>query len=131
MLYPNSENLRRSGFTLLEVLVAMAIISVALIAVFRLYAQTISMNHQLAFNTQAPFLAQQKMNEWMTMPADEMSDESGGFEDELQNYFWSVTVEDLTLDSLDSQILKQINIRVSRPDSGQKYNLRGYRFPRD
>ena len=74
---------RRSGFTLLEVMVALSIISVVLIAVFRLYAQTISMNHLLAFNTRAPFLAQQKMAQWTAMPADEMGDDSGGFGDDF------------------------------------------------
>jgi len=119
------------GFTLLEILVAISIISVALIAVFRLYAQTISMNHQLAFNTQAPFLAQQKINQLMMLPAEEMGDESGDFGDDFPGYSWVVTVEDVALESLDSQILKQINIQVYLPESGQTYNLRSYRFPRD
>ena len=126
-----TENRRSHGFTLLEILVAMSIISIALIAVFRLYAQTISMNHQLAFNTQAPFLAQQKINQLMTMPAEEMGDETGDFGDDFPGYSWVVTIEDMALDSLESQILKQINIQVSMPDSGQTYNLRSYRFPRD
>ena len=122
---------RHSGFTLLEILVALSIISIALIAVFRLYAQTISMNHQLAFNTQAPYLAQQKMNQLMTMPAEEMGDESGDFGEDFPGYSWAVTVEDMALESLESQILKQINIQVTIPESGQTYNLRSYRFPRD
>jgi len=122
---------RSHGFTLLEILVAMSIISIALIAVFRLYAQTISMNHQLAFNTQAPFLAQQKINQLMMMPAEEMGDESGDFGDDFPGYSWAVTIEELALDTLESQILKQIDIQVSMPDSGQTYNLRSFRFPRD
>jgi len=109
----------------------MSIISIALIAVFRLYAQTISMNHQLAFNTQAPFLAQQKINQLMMMPAEEMGDESGDFGDDFPGYSWAVTIEELALDTLESQILKQIDIQVSMPDSGQTYNLRSFRFPRD
>ena len=126
-----SESARRCGFTLLEILVAMFIISIALIAVFRLYAQTISMNHQLAFNTQAPFLAQQKISQLMSMPAEEMGDESGDFGDDFPGYAWAVTVEDMALESLDSQILKQINIHITMPESGQTYTCRTYRFPRD
>ncbi len=109
----------------------MSIISVVLIAVFRLYAQTISMNHQLAFNTQAPYLAQQKISQLMAMPAEEMGDDSGNFGDDFPGYSWVVSVEDMTLESLESQTLKQINIQVFIPDSGQTYNLRSYRFPRD
>lgn len=110
---------------------ALSIISMALVAVYRLYAQTISMNHQLAFNAQAPYLAQQKMNRLMTMPAEEMGDESGDFGDDFPGYSWIVTVEDTALESLESQILKRINIQVTIPESGQTYNLRSYRFPRD
>lgn len=89
------------------------------------------MNHQLAFNTQAPYLAQQKINQLMTMPAEEMGDESGDFGDDFPGYAWVATVEDMALDSLESQNLKRINIQVSMPGSGQIYNLRSYRFPRD
>ncbi len=109
----------------------MSIISIAMIAVFRLYAQTISMNHQLAFHTRAPFLAQQKISQYMIMPAAEMGDDSGDFGDDFPGYSWVVTVEDMALESLESQILKQINIQVSMSESGQTYNLRSYRFPRD
>jgi general secretion pathway protein I len=122
---------RRSGFTLLEILVAMSIISIALIAVFQLYAQTISMNHQLAFNTQAPFLAQQKLNQLMMMPAEEMGDDSGDFGDDFTGYSWVAAVEDLPLESLESQTLKQITIQISMSESGQTYRLKSYRFPRD
>ena len=52
-----------SGFTLLEILVAISIISIALIAVYRLYTQTLSMHQFQIFNTQAPMLAQKKMAE--------------------------------------------------------------------
>ena len=131
MLRRLSRNKLCAGFTLLEILVAMSIISIALIAVFRLYVQTISMNHQLAFHTRAPFLAQQKINQYMTMPADEMGDGSGDFGEDFPGYSWAATIEDMTLDSLGSQTLKQIKIRVYMPESGQNYNLRSYRFPRD
>ena len=121
----------RHGFTLLEILFAMSIISIALIAVFRLYAQTISVNHQLAFHTRAPFLAQQKISQLMTMPAAEMSADSGDFGDDFPGYSWVVTIEDIALESLGSQIMKQINIQVSISESGQTYQLRSYRYPRD
>jgi len=122
---------KRSGFTLIEILVALSIISVALIAVFRLYAQTISINHQLAFHTRAPFLAQQKINQYMIMPAAEMGADAGDFGDDFPGYSWAATVEDMALTSLESEILKQINIQVSMSESGLTYNLRAYRFPRD
>jgi general secretion pathway protein I len=121
----------RSGFTLLEILVAMSILTIALIAVYQLHTQTISMNHMLAFNSRAPFLAQQKMSQWMSMPVEEMGDDSGGFGDDFPGYTWWVSVEEMSLESLESGDLKSINVRVSLNDNEQNFYLVQYRFLRD
>ena len=63
------------GFTLLEILVAMSVITFTLISVFRLYTQTIAMNPLLSFNTTAPFLAQKKMAEQTSMSGKEIGDD--------------------------------------------------------
>ena len=55
----NSTNKRSSGgFTLLEVLVAVAVTAIALLAVYRLQAQTIDLNYSIRFYAAAPLLAQ-------------------------------------------------------------------------
>ena len=121
----------KAGFTLLEILVAMSIITFALIAIFKLYTQTISMNHLLSFNTTAPFLAQKKMAEQTSMPGKELSDNTGDFGEDFPGYTWAVSVEEVASEVLEMEDLKKIDLRVSMNSDEQVYYLRRYRFLRD
>lgn len=122
---------RGAGFTLLEILVAMSVITIALVAVFRLYTQTISMNHLLSFNTKAPFLAQKKMAEQTSMPGKEIGDDTGDFGEEFQGYTWAVSVEDVIPGVLETEDWKRIDVRVSMNVDAYTYLLRRYHFSRD
>ncbi len=124
---------RISGFTLLEVMVAISIISIALLAVYKLYAQTLSMNQILMFNTRAPILAQKKMAEFFMLPPAELSDNSGDFGDAFKNYTWKALVETVTSDLLGdmAEDLKRIDLVISFNNDEQSYHLRAYRFVRN
>ena len=122
---------QEAGFTLLEILVALSIITFALIAVFRLYTQTISMSHRLSFNTTAPFLAQKKMAEMTSMKADELADNTGDYEKNFPGYTWAVSVEDMVSEVLETEDLRKIDVRVWLNDGEYEYRLRRYRFLRD
>jgi general secretion pathway protein I len=124
---------RTRGFTLLEVMVALSIIAVALIAVYKLYAQTLSMNYSLQFNTQAPVLAQKKMAEFFLLSPDELIDDSGDFGDEFKNYSWKAVVETVTSDLLGevAEDLKRIDLVISFNNDELLYRLRAYRFERN
>ena len=121
----------KMGFTLLEILVAMSIITFALVAVFRLYTQTISISHQLAFNTTAPFLAQKKMADMTSMDEKELGDNSGDFGEAFPGYTWAVSVEDVTSETLAINDLKKIDVRVSMNNDEYAFSIRRYRFLRD
>ncbi len=54
---------QNQGFTLLEVMVALTIVSIALIAVLGLTQRNILINEKLQQMTRATFLAKQKMAE--------------------------------------------------------------------
>jgi general secretion pathway protein I len=124
---------RISGFTLLEVMVAISIIAIALMAVYKLYAQTLSMNQSLMFNTQAPILAQKKMAELFVLPPAELSDNSGDFGDAFKNYTWKALVETVTSDLLGdlAEDLKRIDLIISFNNDEQSYRLKAYRFERN
>ena len=121
----------KAGFTLLEILVAMSIITFALIAIFKLYTQTISMNQLLSFNTTAPFLAQKKMAEQTSMSGKELSDNTGDFGEDFPGYTWAVSVEEVLSEVLETEDLKKIDIRVSMNGDEHVYYHRRYRFLRD
>jgi general secretion pathway protein I len=124
---------RVSGFTLLEVMVAISIIAIALMAVYKLYAQTLSMNESLMFNTHAPLLAQKKMAELFSAAPNDLTDNSGDFGDEFKNYSWKALVESVTSDLLGdmAEDLRRIDLIISFNSDEQSYRLRAYRFIRN
>lgn len=123
----------KAGFTLLEIMVALSIISIALVAVYRLYAQTLSMNQTMNFNSVAPMLAQNKMAELLTLPADELGDNSGDFGEAYSHYAWRAGVESVASEGLGdlAEDLKRIDLTISFNQDENTYRLRVYRFERD
>lgn len=122
-----------SGFTLLEIMVAISIIAIALIAVYRLYAQTLSMNQYQIFNTQAPMLAQKKMAELFNLSSNELVDDGGGFGDDFEGYTWKTAVESVSSEMLGdmAEDLKRIDLTISFNSDERTYRLRAYRFVED
>lgn len=56
----------QKGFTLLEIMVAIAIIAIAFTSVLKLHTQTVAMNIGSNFYVKAPLLAQRIISEWET-----------------------------------------------------------------
>ena len=117
------------GFTLLEVLVALAVLAIAMISIFKLQGQTIQMSAKARFLTVAPHLAQAKLAEVELQDIKEAGDDSGGFSGDHTDYNWAVTVEEIPTDLITGQNyhLVRINVNISQPD-GNSYQLRTYRF---
>jgi general secretion pathway protein I len=118
------------GFTLLEILVAVTIISIVLLAVYRLHSQTLLMNYTARFYTLAPLLAQSKLTELQSIPAEDLFDESGDFGEDYRGYTWDVRITNAEAELLDSEAenLKRIDLTVRLNDDEQSYSLRTYRF---
>jgi len=53
-----------AGFTLLEIMVAIAIIAIAFTAILKLHSRTVAMNMASNFYAKAPLLAQKIISEW-------------------------------------------------------------------
>jgi general secretion pathway protein I len=77
------------GFTLLEVMLAMSILAIALVAVFQSQSQSISMMARSRFDTAAPLLAQAKMAEIEAVSSTDLTSDSGNFGDDYPGYSWS------------------------------------------
>ena len=119
-----------SGFTLLEIMVAVSIIAIVLVSVYKMQAQTISMNHSARFDATAPLLARLKLAEVEIENPGEQTDDSGDFGDEFPGYRWNVVIEDIDSEVLENiaENLKQININISLNTDEFTYRLRTYRF---
>ncbi len=121
------------GFTLLEVMVSVAIMSIVLVGVYKLYSQSLAMNTETRFYTQAPMLAQSKLAEMETAAEGEFADDSGDFGDKFPGYSWRIATDDVDIETLGeiSQDLKKIDVTVSYNENEFVYNLRTYRLIRE
>jgi general secretion pathway protein I len=86
-----------AGFTLLEVMVAMSILAIALVAVFQMQSQSISMSTESRFLTTASFLAQSKMADIEAAASLGTRSDQGDFAPDHPDYGWSLIVTDTQL----------------------------------
>lgn len=123
---------RQNGFTLLEVMVAVAIMAIVLVSVYRMHSQTLAMNAAARFYTQAPLLAQSKLAELETASADKISGDSGDFGENFPGYRYTVSTEEIASEALGevANDLKKIDITVAYNENEYVYRLRTYRFLR-
>lgn len=116
------------GFTLLEVMIAVAIIAIALTTLLGSQSQSVSFANSAKFETMAALLAQGKMSEITIQSTDSLSSDSGNFGDDYPGYRWETTVSNVIIEGLDAveDYLKQIDLTVTwGPFS---YNLRLYHY---
>ena len=88
---------KANGFTLMEVMIAMAILAIALVAVFQLQSQSISMSTDSRFMTTAALLAQSKMVEVEAGSTLVSHSEDGDFGPDYPQYTWHLEVGDTQL----------------------------------
>ena len=130
-LQSRTRNLRPDfGFTLLEIMVAVSIIAIVLVSIYKMQAQTISMNYEARFYATAPMLAQFKMTEQETKSLEDLTSDSGNFGDDFPGYTWSMDVDDVDSEALGNTAkdLKKIDVTISLNDDEFTYSLRTYRF---
>ena len=120
------------GFTLLEVMIAVAIIAIALMAVLGSQSQGLSLAGESRFNRTATLLAQGKMAEIEAVKDQrDLNSDLGDFGDEFPGYTWQLSVNEVLFDGAEkiSDRLKQIDLEVSwGSDELYQYRLRLYRF---
>ncbi|MBW2030506.1 MAG: prepilin-type N-terminal cleavage/methylation domain-containing protein [Deltaproteobacteria bacterium] len=119
------------GFTLLEVMIAMAIIAIVLTAVLGSQSQSVSFANEAKFYTTASLLAQSKMAEWDVMPEEELISDSGDFGEDFPGYSWHVSVSNVILDMPGKvpDYLKRVDVQVSWGDEGiYQYRVSAFRF---
>jgi general secretion pathway protein I len=122
-----------TGFTLLEVMVAMAVLSIVLVSVYRMHSQTLTMNTAARFYTQAPLLAQKKMAEVTTTSSGIFASDSGDFGEDFPGYSWQVSANDVPTELLGevADDFKRIDVTVAYLNNQFSYRLTTYRFQRE
>lgn len=128
----------KNGFTLLEVMVSLAIVAVVLVSLLISQSQSVSLQDEIKFNTTAVMLAQKKISEIELEETDKLNSDNGDFGEDFPDYSWEVIVQDLALpDSLSeymeledfTKYLQQVDVIIYRGEEKMsQYNIRLYRF---
>ena len=88
--------LKQNGFTLLETLVAMMILSIALVIIFQQFSGALNAGHISESYTRAVWHAREKMNELLLYETLSEDIQEGDFKDE---YRWRYRIEQVESDS--------------------------------
>jgi len=119
------------GFTLLEVMIAVAVLTIALAAVLGLQSKSLTLASESRFQTTAAFLAQGKMAEMAVAGIGDLTSDSGDFGDVFSGYAWRLSVQNADLPGLEKMKgrLKRIDLEVTCGEGElYRYDLRLYRF---
>lgn len=100
------------GFTLLEVMVALAIIATALVTLLGTHLMSLNLAQKNREQTLAALLARQKMEGALTTPFDSLASDSGDFESDYPTCEWELEVE-----NADVENLKKVTITIIFPES--------------
>jgi general secretion pathway protein I len=97
------------GFSLLEVMIALAIVSIALVTLLGLSNRTIQVQERVQKLTRATLLAQQVMNEQELRPSSEQTWEpqEDVFAAPFENFRWQISYQDTLIDKV-----KQVHVTV-------------------
>lgn len=115
----------KGGFTLLEVMIAMAILSISLLVAFQSQSQSVSMMAASRATTMLTILAQSKMAELETANISALESAKGDFGADYPDYTWASQVT-----SEDVRLLKKIVLTVQnkRLKKGNDVTIVLYRF---
>jgi prepilin-type N-terminal cleavage/methylation domain-containing protein len=120
------------AFTLLEVMIALAIVATALVTLFGSQARSLSLVVEAQFNNTAPLLAAGKLAELTTgdLPA---ADTEGDFGADFPGYRWQLTVDEAAVEGLElptemAERLQRVELRLDGTAPGHSYTLVWYGF---
>ena len=111
------------GFTLLEVMVSLAILATAFVAVLRVHTDSLEMVISSRFHTKAAELAQYKMTEIEGSGLKNLSLMTGRFTDHAPEYRWNISVEPSQMRSWSRVTVTVTNRRAGK---GGEFHLTEY-----
>ncbi len=118
------------GFTLLEILAAVAILAIVLTALFRLHLQTLSMGADSRFYAIAPLLAQGKIAEIEAEGVDQVRSDSGSFDEPFDRYRWEAAISEIESAEFEelAERLHRIDLTIVDNAAEKTSTLRAYRY---
>lgn len=102
--------MKDTGFTLLEVMIAMAILAIALTSLFGSQSSSVALAAETRFNIQAPLLARMQLAKFQS--EEDIVADSGDFDDEFPGFKWELQVEDALFQESEISALEQLNNKL-------------------
>lgn len=115
------------AFTFVEVVIALAIVSISLLSLIKLHIVNINMTDSAEMISQANFLAQEKIAEVLAAGIQIQGDNRGTFESNSLLFNWHTEIKDIYSPQLDSEKisgLKKISVDISWQQGVGKKHLR-------
>ncbi len=118
-----------SGFTLMEVMVALSVVAIALMAIYRMHSQTLFMDARGRFDTVAAMLARQKLADINTTDLSDLTGDDGDFDNAHPGYTWRIQTEEVSSDLIKEggPTLKRIIVTISHNKDESNFTLSTYR----
>lgn len=116
------------GFTLMEVMLAMTILAIALLAIYQSQRQSLAMAARAHFLTEAALLAQGRIARIDAMSMAELSGASGDFGEDYPKYRWELALVDTEMPFLKRIELTVKNKAATSPDTYQLVLYKMMRF---
>ena len=121
------------GFTLMEILVSIAVIAIVLVSLFRIQSGSIDLTAANRFHNTAPFLAKKQLALIESDLTDKESDQ-GEFEPPFDTYQWRYAVSDADIDGIgelpenEAGGLKRIEIEIIQAHTNRSYRVNTFRW---
>lgn len=120
----------QAGFTLLEVMIAVAILAITLTVIYGSQSQSLSLAAEAKFNTRAAFLLQQKLAE-LESGSIELRNDEGDYGDDYPGFRWKIEVDDVFFDVRELVVdpdrpLKRVTVEVSWENSPYSHSVDYY-----
>ncbi len=121
-----------AAFTLLEVMIAIAVMAIALTTLYGSQSRSLSYATEAHFYIVASSLAAGKMAELQSGISELVSD-SGDFGDDFPGYGWQLEVEDAYFEDVEAladleEGLQQVDLKVEWSESPYSYALRYFAY---
>jgi general secretion pathway protein I len=100
----------KNGFTLLEIMAALAIVATVLVALLGTHLKSLDLAYKHKEQTLAAMLARQKLSESLTAPFDELDSDTGDFAPDHPEIAWEIEVFEAEIENL-----KEVKIVIKLP----------------
>lgn len=116
----------QTAFTFIEVLVALAVVSISMVGLIRLQMMSINLVDASDTSTSAVFLAREKLAETLSEGFPDEGSDSGVIESNGKKFHWEISVSDSDLiesGSSKNQNLRKVSVRIGCENSGKRDKL--------